>query len=345
MKRVALLCALVILCGLSLTGVSSAQPARTTIETIIANPGQFANNAVEFDGLVEQYVAATSSTTSYYLIKGEYGSVIKVNTADPAPETNRKYRVTGIVYIEPVGNEPFVSEKTKTYIDARGPATGGAQVGAGNTQGGGQQATGETKEVETPRDNTLIYLLVGLLVLLVGAFIYFVARRSKADQQADYSTPGTGGAAPLSPKPGFPEGTDTPTMSTSNDYKTVRIAISSPKTLKFVPGQLVIASGEDKGKSFRIAGYPTPEGSIVSIGRESVTGDRAYSHVQIDNKFSTVSRKQAEIISREGKLFVKNLSETNLTQVDGIEIKPGQLAELKAGSTIRTGELEFQYKL
>jgi len=59
----------------------------------------------------------------------------------------------------------------------------------------------------------------------------------------------------------------------------------------------------------------------------------------------TISRKQAEIISIEGKLYVKNISETNYTQVDGIELKPNEKVELKPNSTIRTGEIEFQYIL
>jgi hypothetical protein len=331
MKRAMLRFTIVVLAVLVLAGVCSGQPMRTTIEAIVANPGEFVSGAVEFDGLVEQYVPATSTTTSYYVIKGDYGSIIKVNTADPAPETNRKYRVTGIVYIEPESNEPFVSEKTKTSIDAANQAVGS---GTATTTGG---------DGENRRDKTLIYLLVGLLVLLIGAFVYFMARRAKPGQTTVGPTSGTGGATSMTPKTLATPVNDAPTMSTANDYKTVKIPVSSPKTLKFIPGQLVIASGEDKGKSFRIAGYPTPDGSVVSIGRDAISGDRAYSHIQIDNKFVTVSRRQAEIISRDGRLYVKNLSETNLTQIDGVELKPGQIAELKPGSTIRTGELEFQY--
>lgn len=316
MKHV-LACLWVIAFGLVLLALPGlGQTQKTTIEAIVENPGQFANSSVEFEGLVDQYVAAPTST-SYYMIRGNYGQMIKVNTADPSPEINHKYRVSGIVYIDPVDNSPFVSEKSKSLLDG---------------------TVNPPPPPPPPPPDYWLYLLVGLLVVLIGAFIYFLTQRSKGEQ------PAVAGAATVMKGPGT-QISDVPTMSTSNEYKTVRIAVSSPKTLKFIPGQLIITSGEDKGKSFRIAGYPTAEGSIVSIGRDAVSGDRAYAHIQIDNRFSTVSRKQAELISREGKLLVRNLSETNLTQVDGIELKPGQCAELKPGSTMRTGELEFQYKV
>lgn len=316
MKRVLL--PLVVFFGLVLlwSSLCFAQALRTTIDEIVGNPGHYATNAVEVEGLVYQYVPATSSTTSYYMIRGDYGAQIKVNTSEPAPETNKKYRVSGIVYVDPVSNEPFISEKSKTSLEQTPPPP-----------------------PPPPTDNTLIYTLGALLVVLIGAFVYFITRKKpepqvfpQTSQAGSSSGPGTVVEPP-------------PTMSTSSEFKTVRISVSSPKTLKFIPGQLVLVSGEDKGKSFRIAGYPTSEGSVASIGREAVSGDRAYSHIQIDSKFTTVSRKQAELISREGKLYVRNLSETNPTQVDGIEIKPGQLVELKPDSIMRTGELEFQYKL
>jgi len=132
-------------------------------------------------------------------------------------------------------------------------------------------------------------------------------------------------------------------QQSSDDFKTIKIMASSPKTLKFIPGKLTIVSGEDTGKSFKIAGFPTSEGSIVSIGREEVKGDRAYSHIQLMQK--TISRKQAEIVQKDGKLYVKNLSDTNFTQLDGIELKPNEKAELKAGAVLRLGELEVKYEV
>ncbi len=126
-----------------------------------------------------------------------------------------------------------------------------------------------------------------------------------------------------------------------NDFKTIRIPTNSPKTLKFIPGKLVVTAGEDKGKEFMISGFPSPKGNIVSIGREVVTGEKAFSHIQLTEK--TISRRQAEIIQSNGKIFLKNLSETNYTQLDGKELSPDEEVEVHPDSVIRMGELELKY--
>jgi FHA domain len=291
---------------------SLAQPIKTSVDSIAANPGRYIDNAIQVEGLVVQYVPATATTTSHYLLRGDYGAVLRVNTAEGSPETNRKYQVTGIVYIDPVGKEVFISEKTRTPFEA-----------PPSSQEGTEHRT----------DNTPIYITIGLLVILVAVLVYLQLRKKNLVAVGDSGRPVSGASE------------SEPTYSTSSEFKTVKIVTSAPKTLKFIPGQLVITSSDDKGKSFRVAGYPTSEGSIVTIGRDSLTGDRSYAHIQIDKKFSTVSRKHAELVYKDGKLYVKNLSDTNPTQVDGYEIKMGEMVELKPNSTLRTGELEFQYKV
>lgn len=363
--------AAVVVLGISF---AAGQAPKDTIDAITDNPGKYNQQLVEVEGLVSQYVPSTSTTTSYYLLKSYFGGLIRVNTSEPAPEINKKYRVTGIVYIDPTDNTPFISEKSKTTVldvpMAVQPAaievdekaqitaiiTGGtppysiqvpanasvavASIHAGNLTVNGI-SSGQTavtiQDASLPAKVVVVeiviksglqkMLIIGLsilLVVLVIVLIYFLFRKKPAagapaggGQQAAYST----------------------------DFKTVKILTSKPKTMVFIPGELVITTGEDKGKSFRIAGFPTPEGSVVSIGREAVSGDRAYAHIQLDGRFRTVSHKQAEVIYKDGKLWVRNVSETNFTQVDGIELKPGEKAELKPMSTIRTGELEFQYKV
>jgi predicted component of type VI protein secretion system len=78
------------------------------------------------------------------------------------------------------------------------------------------------------------------------------------------------------------------------------------------------------------------------LGREEITGERAYAHIQLHEK--TVSRKQAEILSDNGKLIIKNLSTTNYTMVDGKELLPGVTAELKPNTVFKVGEVEIRYK-
>lgn len=127
----------------------------------------------------------------------------------------------------------------------------------------------------------------------------------------------------------------------SSEFKTIKIAAPTEKTLKFIPGQFIVLSGRDRGKPIRVAGFPTPEGSIVTIGRDEVAGERAYAHIQLD--LQTVSRKHAELIFRDKKLYIKNLSETNPTLVNEEEITPGSEKEIAFESEVRVGELKLKY--
>lgn len=293
----------------------------TTVENIRKYPRSYHGDNVTVKGLVTIYRAG-SGNTKYYILRDDYGATIKVNTAEGPPEINQMYTIEGIVYFDEATNTPFISEKsrTKQFID--------------DDKEDGKKDTTEIKPPLTT-DNTLIYILIGGIAVLVA--LYFIL---KGRQSAPAYTPPASSDSYSAPTIKLrPE--DMQTQS-SDDFKTIKITASSPKTLKFIPGKLTIVSGEDTGKSFKIAGYPTSEGSIVSIGREEVKGDRAYSHIQLMQK--TISRKQAEIVQKEGKLYVKNMSDTNYTQLDGVELKVGEKAELKTGAVLRLGELEVKYE-
>jgi predicted component of type VI protein secretion system len=113
--------------------------------------------------------------------------------------------------------------------------------------------------------------------------------------------------------------------------------------MKFIPGEFEVITGDDKGRIIKIGGYPTEDGSIVTIGREEVTGQRDFAHIQLKEK--TISRRQAEIILKDGKMYIKNLSQTNYTKLDGKEIPPNTSSELNSGSVITFGEVEMKYNI
>lgn len=189
----------------------------------------------------------------------------------------------------------------------------------------------EQKRIEI-KDPLIKWLMIsaGILILFLIALFVYQARLKNQPQ-----------------KPNTPEDVikEEPVGGKQrDDLKTVKI-ITPPKTMKFIPGELIIISGGDSGKSFKIAGYPTTEGNVVTIGREKVTGDRAYSHIQLTDSMQTVSRKQAKIISRSNSIYVKNLSEVNYTQVNGQELGLNEEVELTPDSTIKMGSIELQYKL
>lgn len=183
--------------------------------------------------------------------------------------------------------------------------------------------------------NYFVLILIFVLVVSLSFLIVYLLKRKST--VPSIQTP------PLESKPVKLEKENLynkPAYTTSDEFKTIKIS-APPKTLKFIPGKFVIISGEDKGKELRIAGYPTKAGFIVSVGRKEVLGEKAFAHIQLKEK--TVSREQAEFIYDDNKLFVRNLSETNYTQLNGVDLKPGEISEVFPKSIIKFGEVEFQY--
>jgi hypothetical protein len=90
---------------------------RTSIQRIMANPGAFQDEVVQVDGLVTNYVPASANSTAYYMLKGDFGDMIRVNTATTAPETNKKCCVNGILYCikdnEGLITRVFISEQER----------------------------------------------------------------------------------------------------------------------------------------------------------------------------------------------------------------------------------------
>lgn len=179
----------------------------------------------------------------------------------------------------------------------------------------------------------VIYVLGAAVLILIILLIMYLIR-------------GFGGAKGRVPTADLPHSDSDAVPLSSYDYKTVKIYTNAPPTMRLIPGELEIISGQDKGKSFRMAGYSTEEGDIVTIGRESrIEGDKKYAHIQISQDYRTVSHMQAEIIYRNGELSIRNLSATNPTEVDDKILTGNKTVVLKPGTVIRMGELEFRYKI
>lgn len=297
----------------------SQNPRQITIEEIIDNPGRVIEEKIITEGIVTQFIPETSSTNAHYLLEGKYGGIIKVKTDEAEPIKNKNYTIIGTVYSE--NGRPFIHERSKNCLDCDGPIT----------------------PPPPPEDNLLLYIIIGASVILIIVVIIFISQSKK--NTTPIVQPATNIDLSGSKTSNDESSTSFSYSSDEDDFKTIKFssADSDPKTMKFIPGKLEIISGEDKGKTFRIAGYPTPEGSIVTIGRKAIKGDRSFAHILIDRKFGTVSGLQAELVYRDGKLYVRNHSNTNPTQVDGIELSSNTLTELKRESVMRTGELEFKY--
>lgn len=180
-------------------------------------------------------------------------------------------------------------------------------------------------------NNLLIVVIGGSAILLLILVIVLLLKRKSGDGN-NKKTP------EIVPSKTVVNSTN-PTPK--ENLKTMIIPATSSRTMKFIPGGLEVMTGDDKGRIIRISGYPTEGGSTVTIGREPVTGPRDFAHIQLKER--TISRRQAEIVFKDGKLYIKNLSETNFTCLDGREIPVNTELELKSGSILSFGEVDMKY--
>jgi hypothetical protein len=174
-------------------------------------------------------------------------------------------------------------------------------------------------------NNLLIVVIGGSAILLLVLVVVLLLKRKSGD--------GKSKKAPdlIQSQTTVEKTTPTP----KENLKTMIIPATSSRTMKFIPGGLEVMTGDDKGRIIRISGYPTEGGSTVTIG------PRDFAHIQFKER--TISRRQAEIIYKDGKLYIKNLSETNFTCLDGREIPVNTELELKSGSILTFGEVEMKY--
>ncbi len=276
----------------------------------------------------------------------DFASEIKIQASrSGAPETMKKYKVTG--YLNQINNEYVIQEISRESLEKKSETPQAyQQTEAEKEKLRLQQQQFEAEQERQKRNQTMLYVIIGVAaVLIVVVVIIFATKRKSGptsfQPQIDHDTgPKT--------QPGTIRNTPPETVGikpiASEGFKTIRFE-NPPKTMKFIPGKFTITSQEDKGKSFKIAGYPSHGDAVITIGREEVRGERSYAHIRIDDKFQTVSRKQAELVYSNGTLYAINRSESNYTQVDGYELKPGEKKEVKNGSLLRMGELEMQYEI
>ncbi len=311
--------------------VSAQDVQKAQVNDILKDPNSYNQEEVEVSGLVIQYIEATEQTTSHYYLKDDFGAIIKVHTAESKPETNEKYIVRGILYIEASTLLPFISEKSKVKIEKEGAVTQDA-ISAPVTPV--EDLIPEKTGSDWWKENWLLLVIIGSALLLLILLMLLLGRKRRADV---LYTP-----EPVNKPSQIPaEKQDIPVSRET--LKTMVIPSTVPKTMKFIPGELEVITGEDKGRIIRIGGFPTEEGSVVTIGREQVTGPRDFAHIQLKER--TISRRQAELILKDGKLFLKNLSETNYTKLDGKDLLPNTSAPLSPGSIMTFGEVEMKYRL
>lgn len=295
---------------------------QTTVYDINRNPGNFVNENVAVEGLVTQYVAGTSTTVAHYIIRDDMGAEIQVNTTLESPVTNEKYRITGVVYHE--NRRLFISEMNRVSL---APA------------------------IELPvapqaeQDNTLLYIVVVIGLLIVLILIYFLYTKTATTQSKGENFNLDQAAGQL------PEQVNDDMMNQfmSDSGENTIVIDKEYMTMKALPGKLVILNGEQANKELSLFGAPTPEGQVITIGRDSpdwkkqLKKGREHSHIRIKDSTKTLSRLQAEMVLGNGEMRLRNLGEANPTVVDGVELSVGEIVALKSGSVIQAGNLKLRY--
>lgn len=340
--------------GLFLALGSWGALAQTSINEINGNPGKYRGQSVTVEGTVTRHVDSGRDTeTQNYILEDDSGQEIRAKTTNEPPGTGNRYRVEGLIEISPFNRNPVLDEESRTQISA---ASGNQPTSSDSLRQGFSTIT--------------VYLILGLGILVVVVLAYF-AYASQEDEaplaappsedgtpepeeasSSDLSSTELGGDGEESDA-GFPEPSSKRIKSESSSSQepeddsegpeTLKFK-APPKTMKFVPGRLVIAAGPDQGKEFRIAGRPTPEGNVVTIGRAEVEGEKAFAHIQLGDTYRTVSRMQAQIIQQDDTILLKNTSETNPTMVNGDHVPTGESVEIDGGDMIRMGELMLRYE-
>ena len=327
--------------------------AQTSIKEIKGNPGKYRGQTVTVEGTVTRHVDSGSDTeTKNYILEDDSGEELRARTTKKPPETGSRYSVEGVIEISPFNRNPVLDESNRSQLASAAEA---------------QSSSSES--LRQGFSTITVYLILGLGILVVVVLGYFAYASQDEEPAPDVSpsddgTTETAETSDLSStelgtdgdeaETGFPEPSDQRIKSESSSSQapeedsgggpeTLKFK-APPKTMKFVPGRLVIAAGPDQGKEFRIAGRPTPEGNVVTIGRAEVEGEKAFAHIQLGDTYRTVSRMQAEIIQQDDKILLKNTSETNPTMVNGDHVPTGESVELDGGDMIRMGELMLRYE-
>jgi pSer/pThr/pTyr-binding forkhead associated (FHA) protein len=343
--------------------------AQTSVGDILNNPGQYNDTQVSVEGTVARVLAEDEGN---YMLEDEDGNQIRVRySSDMAPSEGNRLTVEGLVSISAFNREPYITENNRS-----------AATGSQSSE------TPEERRLESEGNPFTIIGIIGLLitVAIIGSGYYLWKREEEAEQRreekraqaepeaaeaaaqseatqddSDLSVQDTelqGNKDSLFPDSDGPT-TDEPerriksesSSSTANQPEspeTLKFK-APPKTMKFIPGKLVIISGPDKGREFRIAGFPREEedGNVVTIGRADVKGERAFAHIQLGDTYRTVSRIQAEIIQKtsSNEVYLRNKSTTNPTEVNNEQVPPEETVELQNEDTIQMGELVLRYEV
>lgn len=294
----------------------------TSVYDINRNPGRFMRENVQVEGLIVRYVPGSSTTLAYYIIRDDMGEEIQVNTTVGPPETNVKYRITGVLYHE--NRQLFISELTRESL---------APVA---------EPPPPPPPPPAQADNTMLYI-IGLAALLLFLIVLFVLYSRKQQKTAEEVSVKQIDAVPKIDEDAYQ------TFLTGSGENTI-VVDREYMTMKALPGSLVVLNGEQADKKLSLFGASTSEGQVITIGRDSpdwkkhLKSGREHAHIRIQDSTKTLSRLQAELILANGEMKLRNLGQANPTVVDNQTLQVGETTVLKSGSVIQAGNLKLRYE-
>lgn len=138
----------------------------TTIENIRNNHDDYNHERVVIEGIAQRYVEGTSTTSSYYELRGDFAAPIRVNTSGSEPEIGKRYRVTGTVTIS--DRQPLIIESGRTMV--------------GN-------------------DGLFQIIIIVALFIIAGLIVFILTRQKKVSTKKDPGISGNGKNPPPPPDP------------------------------------------------------------------------------------------------------------------------------------------------
>lgn len=299
----------------------------TEVQDIRANRSNYLNEVVTVEGEIAQY-ENDKATTSYYTLKGRYGSTISVRTSQSKPEPFARYSVTGVVSEGTVagvrGKTLYLDEKSRRRVLTAEEIEAKRQANDANQE----RIIAETMLDSIKRKNALwIYGLGGLIILLIGAIVTVSMRKRKNDI-------GSAGI-PLSAQEAPP-----PRDATITETKTIKVYNPPPGTLKVLPGRFTVKEGLKGIPELRFYKQSGQVETEITFGREN---GEPYKHIQL--KSPTVSSKQAKLVFNNGQYTLINYASaaSNPTKVNGKALDINGAAILQHGDVIAMGEVILEY--
>lgn len=202
------------------------------------------NNGIDFKDeviFVEGCRKIAQNKEKKYILIGDRKREIKIKTICDLPGSGSRFRIKGIVDIDPNTREPFITELERFELGDTnsGPMPGGTQA------------------------LLLVFIGVGTLVLVLLMVVFLKEKKKLYHLEHEKD------------KDKLDELPDNPVY---RENKTIKFAIPPPGTLKLLPGKLELISGDEPIKEIRFYKLPNVKEAALTFGRRS---GNLFTHIQL----------------------------------------------------------------